>query len=141
MLICIVNAVHVTIQGLGIIAYPEEFGATWFTDARWLQIIMQAGRIIGGLGFSVLISIFIFKSFKALKNGTIFPKGNILLLYLSASALFLYRFCYTNMAMAVGIDRNICIDTDDLIMPLLLVMFAMLYTFAVRVSEENRLTI
>lgn len=141
MFICAVNAIHVTIQGLGIIASPEEFGASWFTDAKWLQITMLVGRIIGGLGFSVLISLFIIRSFRALKNGTIFPKGNIPLLYASAGALFLYRFCYTNMAMATGLDRNICINSDDLIMPLLLVMFAMVYTIAVRISEENRLTI
>ena len=141
MFICAVNAVHVTIQGVGIISYPEEFGVSWFSEAKWLQITMLVGRIIGGLGFSVLISVFIIKSIRALKNGTIFPKGNIHLLYSSAGSLFLYRFCYTNMAMAVGGDRNICIDTDDIVMPLLLVMFAMLYTIAVRVSDENRHTI
>lgn len=141
MLICAVNAVHVTIQGVSIISYPEGFGVSWFSEAKWLQITMLVGRIIGGLGFSVLISFFIIKSIRALKNGTIFPKGNIPLLYSSAGSLFLYRFCYTNMAMAVGADRNICIDTDDIVMPLLLVMFAMLYTIAVRVSDENRLTI
>ena len=58
--------------------------------------------------------------------------------------LFVYMFCYDNMAL-VGIAndavRQIAIDLNTVVCSLTFVVFALMYKIAIKVSEENSLTI
>ena len=45
------------------------------------------------------------------------------------------------MGIASGVERNLLINLDDVIVLLVIIIFAIIYKFAVKVSEENSLTI
>lgn len=80
-------------------------------------------------------------SLKSLRNGILFPKCNVGILYGSAASFFLYRFCDSNIGIVCGAERNILLNTDDLMASLIIVIFAVIYKVAVKVSMENSLTI
>ena len=139
--LCVASALHVTLQGIGAIISPESFGVKWFKDLEWLQIAVLIGRMAGGIAFSVLFTLFIINSLKAFDNGILFPECNVGILYGAAASFFVYRFFYNNMGIAAGTERNLLLNTDDLIVLLVLIIFAIIYKVAVQVSKENRLTI
>lgn len=141
IILCAATTIHVTWQGIGSIVNPQSFGVQWYDDVKWLQVAVLVGRMLGGIAFSILMTIFIIKSVRALKNGVLFPRCNVGILYGSAASFFLYRFCYSNMGIASGVERNLLINLDDVIVLLVIIIFAIIYKFAVKVSEENSLTI
>lgn len=141
ILLCSAVALHVSIQGIGSLIYPEAFGLIWMEDVKWLQIALIIGRMIGGVAFSALMTIFILNSIRALKNGILFPICNVGVLYAAAATYFTYRFCYSNIGIVTGYERNLLLDMDDIIVPLIMIIFAIIYKVAVKVSQENSLTI
>lgn len=141
LLLCAITAVHVTFQGIGIFIDSSAFGVNWSEDLKWLQMTILIGRMSGGIAFSILMCAFIIISGKSLKNGILFPRCNVGILYGTAASLFIYRFFQSNLGIVTGGERNLLIDTDDLIITLTIVIFAIIYKVAVRVSEENSLTI
>lgn len=139
--LCILNAVHAVVQGIGCMVSPEEYGAVWFDDAKVLQIMILTGRMLGGIMLSLLMTAFIFNSLKSLKNGILFPWCNVGILYASAVSYFVYTFCNSNIVIVAGVERNILLNADDLMVSLIIVIFAVIYKVAVKVSMENSLTI
>ena len=141
LLLCAVTAVHVTLQGIGTLIDPSGFGVNWTEDIKWLQMTIMIGRMIGGLAFSILMGAFIINSVKSLKNGIPFPRRNVGILYGTAASLFIYKFFQSNLGIVTGSERNLLIDTDNLTIALMIIIFAIIYNVAVKVSEENSLTI
>ena len=104
-------------------------------------MLVALGRMLGGAAFFGLITAFLIKSIMGLKNGVLFPASNVPVLYFSALALFIYNFCYANGGILTGADHNLLLDTDDITISLIIVVFAMIYKIAVKISDENSLTI
>jgi len=141
MLLCAVTALHVCIQGIGCFIDSAAFGVNWTTDLKWLQMTILIGRMTGGVAFSILMCAFIIISLKSFKNGILFPRCNVGILYGTAASLFIYRFFQSNLGIVTSAERNLLINTDDIIIALMIVIFAIIYNVAVKVSEENNLTI
>lgn len=144
LLLSTINALLVTIQGIGGLIYPENFGVQWLDTHKWLQVTIIVGRMIGGFVFSVLLYAFTINTIKGYKAGVLFPRKNIGVLIACSIALFVYIFCQDNIHLvrltndAVG---KLYINPDTIVFPLLFVVFALMYKVAVKVSEENSLTI
>ena len=138
---CALSAAFVVMQGIMAFVKPENIGVAWSDSVKGFQLFVAIGRPLGGALFFGLITTFLVKTIKGLKNGSLFPAVNVPILYASAIALFIYSFCYSNVGILTGSEHNLLIDTDDVVVSLILVVFAMIYRIAVKVSEENSLTI
>ena len=146
IILCIstVNALHVTCQGIGGLISPESFGIEWLEMDKWMQITVLVGRMVGGLVFSALLYAFTINTIKGYKAGVLFPRKNFGILIACSVALFVYMFCYDNMAL-VGIAndavRQIVLDLNTVVCSMTFVVFALMYKIAIKVSEQNSLTI
>ena len=133
-IICIVNAVWLIVQSGSV--------AGWFTDYRNIVYgyFIFYGRLLFGIAFDALLLLFMIKSILALKSGAFFLKSNTYILISAAVCNLLYNFCNENIRILIyDTYRNI---TDAMLLtPLILFAFSLIYGLAVRVSEENRLTI
>ena len=141
MVFCGLSAILVIVQGIVGFVSPENMGVVWSDELINFQIVIASGRILGGAAFFCLITAFLVKTIKGLKNGILFPASNVRILYFSALALFISNFCCSNVGIMTGSQSNLLLDTDDITISLILVLFAMIYKIAVKISEENRLTI
>ena len=144
LFISTVNALHVTIQGIGGLVSPDSYGIQWLNTDKWMQVTVLVGRMVGGLVFSALLYAFTINTVKGYKAGVLFPRKNFGILMACSVALFVYVFCYDNMQL-VGLPndavRQIELDLNTVISSLTFVVFALMYKVAVKVSEENSLTI
>lgn len=144
LFISTVNALHATCQGIGGLISPESFGIEWLEMDKWMQITVLVGRMVGGLVFSALLYSFTINTIKGYKAGVLFPRKNFGILIACSVALFVYMFCYDNMAL-VGIAndavRQIVLDLNTIVCSMTFVVFALMYKIAIKVSEENSLTI
>ena len=135
----------ITCQTFGFFyGYPVQQKAEWIEGLKGLQVSIIILRMIGGLAFSALLTMFIYYTAKGAKAGILFPKQNFGILIGSAISLFVYRFFYDNtdlLSLANDHTRAICVSTDSLLFALIIVAFAMMYRIASKVSEENSLTI
>jgi hypothetical protein len=141
MVFCGLSALLVIVQGFFGFVSPEKVGVVWLDEMKTFQIFIATGRILGGAFYFGLITAFLVKTIKGLKNGILFPASNVRILYFSALALFVYNFCYNNGGILTGGESNLILDTDDIAISLILVVFAMIYKIAVKISDENSLTI
>ena len=144
LFISTVNALHATCQGIGGLISPESFGIEWLEMDKWMQITVLVGRMVGGFVFSALLYAFSINTIKGYKAGVLFPRKNFGILIACSVALFVYMFCYDNMAL-VGIAndavRQIVLDLNTVVCSMTFVVFALMYKIAIKVSEENSLTI
>ena len=144
LFISTVNALHVTCQGIGGLISPESFGIEWLEMDKWMQITVLVGRMVGGLVFSALLYAFTINTIKGYKAGVLFPRKNFGILIACSVALFVYMFCDDNIAL-VGIAndavRQIVVDLNTVVCSMTFVVFALMYKIAIKVSEENSLTI
>lgn len=144
LFISTVNALHVTCQGIGGLISPERFGIEWLEMDKWMQITVLVGRMVGGLIFSALLYAFTINTIKGYKAGVLFPRKNFGILIACSVALFVYMFCDDNIAL-VGIAndavRQIVLDLNTVVCSMTFVVFALMYKIAIKVSEENSLTI
>ena len=141
--VCMVNAAWLVVQTGGIAGWygsnmPQ---AVWNEDAIVLQKFLLWCRLLAGIAFDVLIVLFMFRSLAAVKSGTLFPRANALVLLAASVSYFLYSICNSNMGILMESDRLFSIADSDLMFPLVLFAFALIYSMAVKVSEENNLTI
>lgn len=139
-----VNALHVTYQGLGGLFFSDSFGIQWRDTGQCLQLSVLLGRMLGGLVFSALLYAFTINTIKGYRVGELFPRKNFGILLACSVALFVYVFCYDNMHV-VGLyneaESCIVLDTNTFVSSLIFVVFALMYKVAMKVSEENSLTI
>ena len=144
LFISTVNALHATCQGIGGLISPESFGIEWLEMDKWMQITVLVGRMVGGLVFSALLYAFTINTIKGYKAGVLFPRKNFGILIACSVALFVYMFCYDNMAL-VGIAndavRQLVLDLNTVVCSMTFVVFALMYKIAIKVSKENSLTI
>lgn len=138
---CALSAIFVIGQGLVMFIKPANIGVVWSDSIMTFQLLVAIGRPLGGAVFFGLITTFLVNTIKGLKSGNLFPAVNVPILHVSAIALFVYNFCYSNGGILASSEHNLLLDTDDVAISLIVVVFAMIYKIAVKVSEENSLTI
>ena len=153
-IICIVNAVWLIVQSGSVAGWFTDYrnivygdGAAengskivWSDDVLGWQYFIFYGRLLFGIAFDALLLLFMIKSILALKSGAFFLKSNTYILISAAVCNLLYNFCNENIRILIY-DTYKNITDAMLLTPLILFAFSLIYGLAVRVSEENRLTI
>ena len=119
---------------------PNPSQVEWTDGIRGLQASVIILHFAGFVALFTLLTLFIFNSIKALKDGTLFPRKNVGLLFGCAAASFVSYLCSSNMHLLHG-TREIHINFPEIILPAVICIFAIIYRIAVQVSEENSLTI
>ena len=119
---------------------PVAQKAVWLEGVKALQITIAILRFLGGIVLFGSIVAFMINSIKALKDGVLFPRMNIKLLFWAAGSAFVFLFCNTNVPMILG-EEIFELDFEEILVPAIICTFAILYRKAVQVSEENSLTI
>ena len=154
-IICIVNAVWLIVQSGSVAGWFTDYrnivygdGAAengskivWRDDVLGWQYFIFYGRLLFGIAFDALLLLFMIKSILALKSGAFFLKSNTYILISAAVCNLFYNFCNENIGILVYPMSYRNITDSMLLTPLILFAFSLIYGLAVRVSEENRLTI
>ena len=136
-LICLSNAAYIIIQGGGMAGL---YGVN-MERAHGLQRFIFWGWLTAGLVFDALLAVFMIRSLLAVRSGILFPKANTFLLIAASAVNLVYNICHSNIGIVLHSERLFTIDNADLLLPLILLAFSLIYGIAVRVSEENQMTI
>ena len=114
----------------------------WREDLFQMQMIIFIGKLFFKTAFYILLFFFLIKQHKAIKNGVLFPRANVLIMYFMAAFYFLGNFFQENIKTFISAETpHIVLNFDTTIYTLLLIIFALMYKVAAKVSEENNLTI
>ena len=114
----------------------------WREDLFQMQMIIFIGKLFFKTAFYILLFFFLIKQHKAIKNGVLFPRANVLIMYFMAAFYFLGNFCQETIKTFISAETpHIVLNFDTTIYTLLLIIFALMYKVAAKVSEENNLTI
>lgn len=142
-LLCIVSIVWIICQSYFICTESGEGCIVWHEDLYPLQCGIFIGRLLFKSMFYALIIIFLFKQLKAIKNGTLFPSINVKIMYAIAACYLIGNLCDENISIALQSSNNFsfAINSETVLHAALLIIFALLYKIAVKVSEENNLTV
>ena len=143
-LLCTVSIVWIIAQSYFISTQSGEGCIHWHEDLYPMQLVIFIGRLLFKTSFYTLIMVFLAKQLKAIKNGVLFPSVNTRIMYAIAACHFIGENCSDNISTSVLFEGNtgsFVIDGDTWIYTAVLVVFAIMYNIAVKVSEENNLTI
>ena len=137
---CAINAVWICVQSHSI--YNEKNNFLTFTkEPHFIYTAVFYGRLIFIPLYNGLLITFLVKQLVAIKKGILFPRANIALLFLTATCYFIGNFFTDNIALLYFENNPIVIHDTTIIYTLLFIIFAIIYNIAVKVSEENYLTI
>ena len=143
-LLCTVSIVWIMTQSYFISTQNGEGCIHWHEDLYPVQLVIFIGRLLFKTSFYALIIVFLAKQLKAIKNGVLFPSVNTRIIYAMAACYFIGENCSDNISTSLLFDGNTAsfvIDGDTWIYTAVLIVFALMYNIAVKVSEENNLTI
>lgn len=143
-LLCTVSIVWIIAQSYFISTQSGEGCIHWHEDLYPMQLVIFIGRLLFKTSFYTLIMVFLAKQLKAIKNGVLFPSVNTRIMYAIATCYFIGENCSDNISTSVlfkGNTGSFVIDGDTWIYTAVLVVFAIMYNIAVKVSEENNLKI
>ena len=143
-LLCTVSIVWIIAQSYFISTQSGEGCTHWHEDLYPMQLVIFIGRLLFKTSFYALIMVFLAKQLKAIKSGVLFPSVNTRIIYAMAACYFIGENCSDNISTSLLFEGNtgsFVIDGDTWIYTAVLVVFAIMYNIAVKVSEENNLTI
>lgn len=144
-LLCLVSFAWVLAQSYFICSGSGEGCIVWCDELLPLQICVFTGRLLFKSAFYLLLIVFLVKQLVAIKNGSLFPGANVGIMYATAACFLIGETCYDNFSTALILETPGCgafvVNGDTLIYATMLLAFALIYKVAVKVSEENNLTI
>lgn len=114
---------------------------TWNPDMKGWQIFILAARFIGFTSLFVLCCIFLYRTNKGLKNGEIFARSNISLIRWTALVAALLAFVQSNYEAVVKGESELMLDSNTILIPLVVLLFAGLYKMAYLAAEDSKLAI
>ena len=135
----LIATARMTVQTVGFF-YGRPYPAVWIDGLEVFQGSIAIFRLLGGIALFGLLIAFMLNSIKGLNNGVLFPRTNISTLFCTAAASFVFLFCNTNIDLVLG-KRVLQLDIQEILVPTIICAFAIMYKAAVKVSEENSLTI
>ena len=130
---------RMTVQTVGFF-YGRPYPAVWIDGLEVFQGSIAIFRLLGGIALFGLLIAFLLNSIKGLNNGVLFPRKNISTLFCTDAASFVFLFCKNNIYLVIG-KRVLQLDIQEILVPTIICAFAIMYKAAVKVSEENSLTI
>ena len=113
----------------------------WNPDMKGWQIFILVARFIGITLLFILCCIFLYRTNKGLKDGEIFPKSNIRLIRWTALVAALLAFVHSNYEAAVKGESELLLDSNTILIPLIVLLFAGLYRMAYLAAKDSNLTI
>lgn len=113
----------------------------WNPDMKGWQIFILVARFIGITLLFILCCIFLYRTNKGLKDGEIFPKSNIRLIRWTALVAALLAFVHSNYEAAVKGESEFLLDSNTILIPLIVLLFAGLYRMAYLAAKDSKLTI
>jgi len=114
---------------------------TWNPDLKGWQIFILAARFVSVTALFILCCIFLYRTNKGLEDGEIFPKSNISLIRWSALIAALLAFVHTNYAAVVKGESVLTLDSNTILAPLAVLLFAGLYKMAHLAAKDSKLAI
>lgn len=114
---------------------------TWIPDMKGWQIFIIAARFLGLTLLFVLCSVFLYRINKGLKDGEIFPKSNIPIIRWTALVGALLAFVHSNYAAVVKGESELTLDSNTILIPLIILLFAGLYRMAYLAAKDSNLAI
>jgi hypothetical protein len=114
---------------------------TWNPDIKGWQIFILAGRIVGATLYYILCCIFLYRINQGLKNGEIFPKSNIPIIRWAALVAALLAFVHSNYDAVVKGESALMVDSNTILVPLIVLLFAGLYRMAHLAAKDSNLAI
>ena len=117
------------------------FPLTWNPDIKGWQIFILAARFLGLTLLYILCCIFLYRTNKGLKNGDIFHKSNISLIRWGALVAAVLAFVNSNYAAVVKGESELMLESNTILIPLIVLLFAGLYKMAYLAAEDSKLAI
>ena len=114
---------------------------TWNPDIKGWQIFILAARFLGITLLFILCCVFLYRTNKGLENGVIFPKSNISLIRWTALVAALLAFVHSNYDAVVRGESEMMLDSNTILIPLIVLLFAGLYKMACLAAEDSNLAI
>ena len=114
---------------------------TWNPDIKGWQIFILAGRFVGITLLFVLCCIFLYRINKGMKDGEIFPKSNIPIIRWTALVAALLAFVHCNYDSVVKGESEFMLDSNVILIPLIVLLFAGLYKMAYLAAKDSKLAI
>ena len=113
----------------------------WNPDIKGWQIFILAARFVGITALFILCCIFLYRTNKGLEGGQIFPKSNIPLIRWGAMVAALLAFVHSNYAAVVKGESELMLDSNTILVPLIVLLFAGLYKMAYLAAKDSNLAI
>ena len=114
---------------------------TWNPDIKDWQIFILVARFVGVTSLFILCCIFLHRTNKGLKDGEIFPKSNISLIRWSVLVAALLAFVHSNYDAVVKGESALMLDSNTILVPLIVLLFAGLYKMAYLAAKDSNLAI
>ena len=109
--------------------------------AAFLSIFILAARLVGATLLFVLCCIFLCRINKGLKNGELFPKSNIPIIRWAALVAALLAFVHSNYDVVLKGESEFLLDSNVILVPLIVLLFAGLYKMAYLAAKDSKLAI
>ena len=113
----------------------------WNPDIKGWQIFILAARFVGITSLFILCCIFLYRTNKGLQDGEIFPKSNIPIIRWTALVAGLLAFVHSNYAAVVKGESALTLDSNTILVPLIVLLFAGLYKMAYLAAKDSNLAI
>lgn len=115
----------------------------WDSPLIGLKLTMFIVHRLAMLTIAGLFAAFIINILRYLKDGTIFNKANVTLLWVMVCVLPIYSFLSDNMSIACSSSAHgkVVLTDNVFLYPLIALIIASLYKIAYDVAEEQKLTV
>ena len=114
---------------------------TWNPEIKGWQIFILTARFIGITLLFALCCIFLYRINQGLKDGDIFPKSNIPVIRWTALVAALLAFVHCNYDAVVKGESELMLDSNTILIPLIVLLFAGLYKMAYLAAKDSKLAI
>ena len=114
---------------------------TWNPDIKGWQIFILATRFIGFTALFILCCIFLHRINRGLANGEIFPKSNISVIRWAALVAAILAFVNVNYGAVVKGELELTLDSNTILVPIIVLLFAGLYKMAYLAAKDSNLAI
>lgn len=114
---------------------------TWNPDMKGWQISILVARFVGITALFVLCCIFLYRTNRGLAEGEIFPKSNISLIRWGALVAGILAFVHSNYSAVVKGESELMLESNTILIPLIVLLFAGLYKMAYLAEKDSKLAI
>ena len=114
---------------------------TWNPEMRGWQIFILSGRFIGITLLYVLSWVFIHRTLRGLEDGDFCPRSNVALIRWAALVAALLAFVHSNYDAVVKGESELMLDSNTILIPLIVLLFAGLYKMAYLAAKDSKLAI